>query len=83
MRRIAVSAVRERIADVVAHVHVRRERIVLTRHGRPVGAIVPIEDLERLDGMGDADPAAPSIDAMTAYRHSWRRLTERMRRPKH
>ena len=83
MRRIAVSAVRERIADVVAHVHIRRERIVLTRHGRPVGAIVPIEDLELLDATTRVDPSVPSIDSMTAYRHSWRRLTERVRRPRH
>ena len=38
VRRIAVSAVRERIADVLGHVALRRERIVLTRHGRELGA---------------------------------------------
>ena len=26
------------IADVLTHVHVRRDRILLTRHGRPIGA---------------------------------------------
>lgn len=80
MRRLPVSAVRERIADVLAHVNVRRERIVLTRHGRPIGAIVPMEDVERLDALesGEADRAS----TMTAYRVSWERVTRGLHRPR-
>lgn len=77
MRRIAVSALRERIGDVFVHVAVRRERIILTRHGRDLGAIVPIEDVERLRAL---DAAADGKDALTPYRNSWRRLTESMHR---
>ena len=77
MRRIAVSALRERIGDVLLHVAVRRERIILTRHGRDLGAIVPIEDVERLRAL---DAAADDRDALTPYRNSWRRLTESMQR---
>src|SRR5687768_5627833 len=79
LRRIAVSAMRERFADVLAHVAVRRERIVLTRHGREVGAIVPVEDLERLREMdgADVDRQTPTI---AAHRASWRRVTDSMHR---
>jgi prevent-host-death family protein len=77
VRRIAVSALRERVGDVLVHVAVRRERIILTRHGRDLGAIVPIEDVERLRAL---DAAADDRDALTPYRNSWRRLTESMHR---
>jgi prevent-host-death family protein len=73
LRRIAVSALRERIGDVFTHVAVRRERIVLTRHGRELGAIVPMEDFERLRALeAGEDEDGP----MTPYQTSWRRLTD-------
>ena len=78
MRRIPDSAVRERIADVVMLVASRRERVVLTRHGRAVGAIVPIEDLEQLRSIeGEGEQPSPTL---TAYRTSWRRVTNRLHR---
>ena len=73
MRRIAVSALRERIGDVFNHVAVRRERIVLTRHGHELGAIVPMEDLERLRAL---DAGEEDEGPLTPYRTSWRRLTD-------
>jgi prevent-host-death family protein len=80
MRRLAVSAVRERIADVLTHVHLRRERIVLTRHGRPIGAIVPLDDLRRLEAL--EDDSADASPPMTAYRVSWRSVTQSIHRPR-
>ena len=77
MRRITVSAVRERIGDVLTHVAVRRERIVLTRHGRAVGAIVPMEDVERLRAL---DASEEDEGPLTPYRTSWRRLTDSIHR---
>ena len=75
MRRIAVSALRERLGDVLVHVAVRQERIILTRHGRELGAIVPIEDVERLRAL---EAGEDGQDALTPYRTSWRRLTDSM-----
>ena len=77
LRRIAVSAVRERIADVLAHVACRHERVVLTRHGREVGAIVPMSDLDRLQNLDADEELTPTL---TAYRVSWRRVTERLQK---
>jgi prevent-host-death family protein len=76
MRRIAVSAVREHIADVLGHVAHRRERVVLTRHGRDLGAIVPMEDLDRLREL----EAMADTTRMRAYRTSWRRVTDAIHR---
>ena len=79
LRRIAVSAVRERIADVLAYVDCRRERVVLTRHGRSIGAIVSMSDLERLEAL-DADAAEDLTPTVAAFRASWRRLTDDLER---
>lgn len=54
---------------------VRRERIILTRHGRERDAIVPIEDVERLRAL---DAARDEEDALAPYPNSWRRLTDSM-----
>ena len=79
LRRIAVAAMRERFADVLAHVAVRRERIVLTRHGREVGAIVPVEDLRRLREL-DGEHADQQNRTIAAHRASWHRMTDSMHR---
>jgi len=57
----------------------RHERVVLTRHGRDVGAIVPMEDLHRLREM---EPAHESR-ALHAYRTSWRRVTDTIHHRRH
>lgn len=77
MRRIAVSALRERLGDVLTHVAVRREWIILTRHGHELGAIVPMEDVERLRAL---DAGEPDDRRLTAYGSSWRRLTDSIHR---
>lgn len=76
MRCISISALREHLGGVVEHVARRRERIVLTRHGRAVGALVPLEDLERLTESVDGEERG----ALTPYQTSWRRLTDRIHR---
>jgi prevent-host-death family protein len=76
VRRIPVSALRERLGGVLKHVAVRREPIILTRHGHDLGAIVPMEDLERLRALDAEESGA----RMAPYRSSWRRLTDSMHR---
>jgi prevent-host-death family protein len=79
VRRIPVSAARDRIAEVLARVQ-RQERVILTRHGRDVGAIVPIEDLEQLHRLEVPDAAH---GALTGYRASWRRVTDAIHHRRH
>ncbi|EWC60373.1 hypothetical protein UO65_4328 [Actinokineospora spheciospongiae] len=55
----------------VEHAH---ERTILTRHGRPVAAVVSIEDLRRLEVAEDeadlaaAQEALASAEARTSHR---------------
>lgn len=48
MSDMTVSEAREDFGRTVDRVHHRRERVCITKHGRPVVALVPIEDLELL-----------------------------------
>jgi prevent-host-death family protein len=48
---ISTSKAREFLADLITEVAYKGERVVLTRHGKPVAAIVSAEDLERLEAM--------------------------------
>jgi prevent-host-death family protein len=45
---IPVTQAREELADLVNRVAYGHERIILTRHSKPVAGLVPPEDLARL-----------------------------------
>jgi prevent-host-death family protein len=49
MAQMAASAAREEFAEVLNRVAYGKERIVLHRHGKPVVAIIPVEDLQLLE----------------------------------
>jgi prevent-host-death family protein len=48
-REVPVTQARAELAELVSQVGYRGERIVLTRHGRALAALVPMEDLEALE----------------------------------
>jgi prevent-host-death family protein len=50
---ISTVEARERFSDVVNRAAYGQERIVLTRRGKPLAAVVPIEDLEWIEELED------------------------------
>lgn len=48
-REIPVTQARADLADLVSRVGYSGERILLTRHGKPLAALVPLADLEALE----------------------------------
>lgn len=52
-REIPVTQARADLAELVNRVAYSGERVVLTRHGRPVAALVSAEDLELLDRLAE------------------------------
>lgn len=50
---VSVSEARESFADLVNRVAYRKERILVTRHGKRVAAIIPIEQVEFLERAED------------------------------
>lgn len=49
---VPVTQAREELADLINRVAYGHERIILTRHSKPVACIVSPEDLEQLEQQG-------------------------------
>ena len=54
MSEIGVTEARDQLGQLVNRAEYNQERIVLTRNGRPVAAIVPMEVLRELEAAEDA-----------------------------
>ena len=54
VEQVAITDARDDLAEVVNRVTYRGERVVLTRRGKRVVAVVPIADLELLERLEDA-----------------------------
>jgi prevent-host-death family protein len=59
MTRIPVTEARPHFAELVARVEYRREKIILTKHGRDVAMLVPVE--LPLQGMGPSMANLPRM----------------------
>jgi prevent-host-death family protein len=73
-----ISEARETFSTTVNRVAFGGERVVLTRHGRRVAAVVPIEDLELLESLEDArdldEVRAALADPANRKRIDWEEL---------
>ncbi|MDR6597250.1 type II toxin-antitoxin system Phd/YefM family antitoxin [Saccharothrix longispora] len=80
MSEMPISVARDQLGEVVSRVEHAHERAVLTRHGRPVAAVVSIEDLRRLEAAEDeadltaarealasAEPRVPHHDVLAEF----------------
>jgi prevent-host-death family protein len=71
---IPVTQARAEFADLVNRVVYGGERIVVTRHGKAIAALVPAEDLARLEQLDEAgtvlrigaDPTSEPVTAQPA-----------------
>lgn len=54
MIEVTVSEARERLAELLGQVEHGREQVTITRHGKPVAAIVTMEDLAFMESAEDA-----------------------------
>ncbi len=50
-----IVSLRANLSDALNRVAYRGERVTLERHGKPVAALVPIADLQRIEALEDAD----------------------------
>jgi len=55
MSECPASKAREQLSDLINQAAYAKERVVLTRRGKKLAAIVPIEDLELIEAMEDAE----------------------------
>jgi len=53
MTTLSVSKLRADLADAINRVAYRKERLIVARQGKPLVALIPMEDLRRLEEMKD------------------------------
>lgn len=76
MTTISSADLREHLADVLDRVVFGKERLVLTRRGRHVAAVVPIEDVEALERRpAQADSRSEGANRVHALRGKYRHVT--------
>ena len=56
--RIGATALRNQIGDLLARVIYRKERVIVERRGKPVAALIPLEDLHLLEKLEEERDAA-------------------------
>jgi prevent-host-death family protein len=79
--RIAATEVREKLAEILNEVAFRGKRVVLDRHGKPVAALISVEDLELLEWLEDEIDLESAREAMAekAGRVTWEDLRKELR----
>ncbi|KOV89383.1 MULTISPECIES: type II toxin-antitoxin system Phd/YefM family antitoxin [unclassified Streptomyces] len=64
---IPVTQARAELADLINRVVYGGERVVVTRHGKPLVALVSAADLERLDALDE--PAGEQVVSSVSHVH--------------
>jgi antitoxin Phd len=64
MTRVSTVDARRRISEVVNRAAYGKERIVLTRRGKEIVAVIPVEDLRLLEEMEDAADIRDALKAL-------------------
>jgi prevent-host-death family protein len=79
---VSVADARNGLAEILNRVAYGKERVVITRHGKQLAAIVPVEDMElagrlrRFVARKDVDRALRELDAGRA--RSWEQLRQEL-----
>ncbi len=64
MSNISTKEAREQLSTVISRAAFTKERVIVTRHGKAIAAVVPIEDvelLERLESRIDLEDARAAL----------------------
>ena len=61
---MTITEARDVLGQLVGRVQYGHERIVLTRHGKPAAAIVPIDDHQTLERLEDEIDLADALAAL-------------------
>ncbi|HKA32068.1 MAG TPA: type II toxin-antitoxin system Phd/YefM family antitoxin [Candidatus Binatia bacterium] len=82
MAQVSTAAARKQISEVINRAAFGKERMILTRRGKEVAAVVPIEDvkvLEALEDRMDLEEARASLARAKGRRAiSWTKLKKEL-----
>jgi prevent-host-death family protein len=64
---ISIAELRARLGDLVSRVSYKHDRVVITRHGKPVAALISASDMEKFEELEDLNDirAAKAADRET------------------
>ncbi len=78
MAKVSAAEARSEFSDIINRASFGKERVVLTRRGKELAAVVPIEDLELLERLEDRldleDARAALKDVKKKGTVSWEKL---------
>jgi prevent-host-death family protein len=82
MTEFSITDARDALAEILNRAAYAKERLVLTRHGKKLVAVVPVEDLELLEEMEDRRDALEAESALRAAegepRIPWEQVKKRL-----
>lgn len=61
---------KEQFADIINRVAHNKERVILTRRGKEIAVIIPLEDFDLLQQSEDKHDLREAIDALKEARHA-------------
>ena len=64
---LTVAAVRKDLADLIGKVQYRRERLIITKHDKPVAALAPVDDAALLEKIEDHLDLLEAMEAIEDY----------------
>ncbi len=53
---LSVAEAKSRFSELLGRVSIGKERFVIKKHGKPVGAIISLEDLAQLEAPSEPEP---------------------------
>ena len=65
---VSATEARSKLSDLISRAQHSEERTILTRHGKPVAALVSIEDLKALRKLEDATDVARARESIGSAR---------------
>ena len=80
MDNLNTTEARENLAEILNRVAYAKDRVRITRHGKEVAAVVPIEDLERIELMENESDIRAAEEALKEAREKgtipWEKVKE-------
>ncbi len=73
MNVVTATTMKKNISDTLSLAEYRKERVVITRQGKEVAAIVPMEDIELLEELEDR---LDLVDALAALKETEKKGTK-------
>ena len=67
MDALSMATVRKDLAELIGKVQYRKERLIITRHDKPVAALVPVDDATLLEELEDRLDIVEALEAIEDY----------------